>query len=85
MGENWMFSAGFDKKVIITETVNGRALGSLPDFRGRCNCDSYSSKCKIFCIGLSTGKVQVYAVAKLELQKTYIDSKDKISTICYSD
>ena len=83
-GENWIFSAGFDKRVIITETVNGNVIGSLPDFQEDVTAMAVHPGAKYFAVGLSTGQVQVYAIAKLELQKTLIDSKDKISTICYS-
>ncbi|MGD1046165.1 MAG: caspase family protein [Bacteroidota bacterium] len=83
-GENWMFSAGFDKRVVITETVNGNVIGSLPEFQEDVTAMAVHPGAKYFAVGLSTGKIQVYAIAKLELQKTFIDSKDKISSMCYS-
>ena len=83
-GENWIFSSGLDKKVIITEIVNGNELGSLPDFQENVTTMAVHPSAKYFAVGLSTGKIQIYAIAKLELQKTFIDSKDKISTITYS-
>jgi uncharacterized caspase-like protein len=83
-GENWMFSAGFDKRVVVTETVSGDVIGSLPDFQEDVTAMAIHPGAKYFAVGLSTGKVQIYAIAKLELQKTYIDSNDKISTLCYS-
>ena len=83
-GENWIFSAGLDKRVIITETVGGGEIGSLPDFQEDVTTIAVHPNAKYFAVGLSTGKIQVYAIAKLELQKTFIDSKDKISTITYS-
>ena len=83
-GENWIFSAGLDKRVIITETVGGGEIGSLPDFQEDVTTLAVHPNTKYFAVGLSTGKIQVYAIAKLELQKTFIDSKDKISTITYS-
>jgi uncharacterized caspase-like protein/WD40 repeat protein len=83
-GENWLFSSGFDKRVVLTETVNGNTLGSLPEFQEDVTALSLHPGLKYFAVGLSTGKVQVYSVAKLELQKTFIDGKDKISSLCYS-
>ena len=83
-GENWLFSAGFDKKVVVTETVTGDEIGALPDFQEDVTALAIHPVAKYFAVGLSTGKVQIYAVAKLELQKTYIDSNDKISILCYS-
>jgi uncharacterized caspase-like protein len=83
-GENWLFSAGFDKKVIVTDVVTGTELGSLPDFQDDVSAIAVYPGAKHFTIGLSSGKIQVYAIAKLELQKTLIDSKNKISTLCYS-
>ena len=80
-GENWLFSAGVDKKVIITDVVNGTELGSLPDFQEDVTAIAVHPGAKHFTVGLSTGKVQVYAIAKLELQKTLVTGKDKISTI----
>jgi WD40 repeat protein/uncharacterized caspase-like protein len=83
-GENWMFSAGFDKRVVVTETASGDVIGSLLDFQEDITALAIHPSAKYFAVGLSTGKIQIYAIAKLELQKTYIDSKDKISTLCYS-
>ena len=68
--------------MIITETVSGEMIGSLPDFDEDVTAMAIHPGAKYFAVGLSTGKVQVYAIAKLELQKTFIDSKDKISAIC---
>jgi WD40 repeat protein len=83
-GENWIFSAGFDKKVLMTDVVNNVVMGSLPDFQEEVTAMAVHPSAKYFAVGLSTGTVQVYAVSRLELQNTFIDSKDKISTICYS-
>ena len=83
-GENWMFSTGSDKKVIVTDVVSDAVLGSLPDFEEDVTAMAVHTGTKYFAIGLSTGKVQVYAIAKLELKKTLIDGKEKISTICFS-
>ncbi|MCX6123023.1 MAG: caspase family protein [Ignavibacteriales bacterium] len=84
LGENWLFSTGVDKKVIVTDVVNGTELGSLPDFQEDVTAIAVHPGAKHFTVGLSSGKIQVYAVAKLELQKTLVTGKDKISTICYS-
>lgn len=83
-GENYMFSTGFDKKVIITDAMSGESLGSLPSFQEDVTTIAVHPNAKYFVVGLSTGKVQVYNISKLEMQKTFIDSKDKISTICFS-
>jgi WD40 repeat protein len=84
-GEDWMFSAGFDKKVNIIDAVNdGVVIGSLPNFQEDVTAIAIHPGAKHFAVGLSTGKVQVYTIARLELQKTIIDSKDKISALCYS-
>ena len=84
LGENWIVSTGFDKKVVITETMNGESVGSLPEFQEDVTALAVNPGTKNFTVGLSSGTVQVYAVAKLEPQKTYIDCKDKISSLCYS-
>jgi uncharacterized caspase-like protein len=83
-GENWMFSAGFDKRVIITETVKGEVIGSLPDFQEDITALAVHPNANYFAVGLSTGRIQIYAVTKLELQKAFVDSKYKISTISFS-
>ena len=83
-GENWMFSTGFDKMVVITETTNGESVGSLPEFQEDVTALAMNPSAKYFAVGLSTGTVQVYSIPKLELQKSYIDCKDKISSLCYS-
>ena len=67
-GENQIFSAGLDKKVIITETANGEMIGSLPNFDEDVTAIAVHPGTKFFAVGLSTGKVQVYAIAKLELK-----------------
>jgi uncharacterized caspase-like protein/WD40 repeat protein len=83
-GENWMFSAGLDKKVAVTETVHGDVIGSIPDFQEDITALAFQPATKLFAVGLSTGKIQIYAIAKLELQKTYIDCNEKISSLSYS-
>jgi len=83
-GENWIFTAGIDKKVIFTDAVNNVAMGSLPDFQEDVTALAVHPNAKYFAIGLSTGRIQVYAVARLALQSTFIDSQDKISSINYS-
>jgi WD40 repeat protein/uncharacterized caspase-like protein len=83
-GESWMFSTGSDKKVIITDVLNDAVLGSLPDFEEDVTAIAVHTGTKYFAIGLSTGKVQVYSIAKLELKKTFVDGKAKISTLSFS-
>jgi WD40 repeat protein len=83
-GENWIFTAGIDKKVIFTDAVNNVAMGSLPDFQEDVTALAVHPNAKYFAVGLSTGRIQVYAVARLALQSTFIDSQDKISSINYS-
>jgi WD40 repeat protein/uncharacterized caspase-like protein len=83
-GENWIVSAGFDKKVIMTDVVNGVAMGSLPDFQEDVTAMALHPDSKVFAIGLSTGMIQVYAVARFALQTTFTDCQDKISSISYS-
>jgi len=83
-GENWIISAGRDKKVIITDVVNGVAMGSLPDFQEDVTATTLHPSGKFFAVGLSTGMIQIYAVAGLALQTTFNDCRDKISSISYS-
>jgi WD40 repeat protein/uncharacterized caspase-like protein len=83
-GENWIFTAGIDKKVIFTDAVNNVVMGSLPDFQEDVTALAVHPNAKYFAVGLSTGRIQVYAVARLALQSTFIDSQDKISSINYS-
>ncbi len=83
-GESLIFSAGLDKKVIITEIASGDVVGSLKGFEQDITALAVNQT-KCFAVGLSTGKVQVFAIEKLELQKTFMDSRDRISTVCFSD
>jgi WD40 repeat protein len=83
-GENWLFSSGFDKSVIITETMRDEVLGSLTDFQDDITVIAVHPTAKYFALGLSTGKVLIYAIAKCELQKSFFDCKNKISSMCYS-
>ena len=83
-GENWIISAGMDKKVIITDVVNGVMMGSLSDFQEDVTATTLHPSGKFFAVGLSTGMIQVYAVARLALQTTFNDCQDIISSISYS-
>ena len=83
-GENWMFSSGFDKKVVVTETVNGDQIGSLSDFQDDIVTLTLDPGMKFIAVGLSSGKVQIYTITKLEMQKTYLDCTSKISSLRYS-
>ena len=82
--ESWIFSAGVDKMVNITEAVSGNNLGSLPEFKEDVTTLAIQQDAKNFAVGLSTGQVQKYAIGGLSLISTYTDGKDKISTLCYS-
>ncbi|RPI07055.1 MAG: CHAT domain-containing protein [Ignavibacteriae bacterium] len=83
-GENWMFTGGFDKKAVITETTNGDVLGTLPDFQEDVSALAVHPTAKLFAVGLSSGTIQLYAVAKMELQKALTESRNKISSMSYS-
>jgi WD40 repeat protein len=82
--ENWLFTASLDKTIIITETVSGDALGSLPAFQEDVSTLAIQPGAKTFAVGLSSGVVQLYAIGKLELTKTLTDSKEKISSLRFS-
>jgi WD40 repeat protein len=59
-------------------------LGALPDFQDDVTTLAFHPNLKFFAVGVSTGKVHVYAVTKFELLKTYFDSNTKISALSYS-
>lgn len=82
--EGWTFSGGSDKAVIITETVSAGALGSLRDFKDEVLSIAVKPTAKDFAVGLSSGEVQKYSVDKMTLMSTFNDSRDGISTLCYS-
>ena len=50
-GENWMFSTGFDKMVVITETMNGESVGSLPEFQEDVTALAMNPSAKYFAVG----------------------------------
>ena len=74
-GENWMFSAGLDRKLIIMDAMDGEVIGSLSNFKEDITAIAVHPGTKYFALGLSTGKIQIYAIAKLELQKIFSTAK----------
>jgi uncharacterized caspase-like protein/WD40 repeat protein len=82
--ENWIFSAGSDKMVNITDAVSEDNLGSLPAFKEDITAIAVQPEAKNFAVGLSTGQVFIYAIGKFVLVSNLTDSKDKISTLSYS-
>ena len=82
--ENWIFSVGADNKVIVTDVISGDALGSLPSFSEDVTALTVQPGAKCLAVGLSNGAIQIFSVDNFVIQKTFTDSKEKISRLCYS-
>jgi WD40 repeat protein len=82
--ENWLFTSSLDKVVIVTETVSGDALGTLPTFQEDITSIALQPGAKNFAIALTSGRIQLFAIGRLELIKSLTDCKEKISSLNYS-
>jgi WD40 repeat protein len=82
--ESWIFSAGADKLVAITEAVSGSSLGSLDDLKDEGSAIAVEAGAKEFAIGLSTGQVQRYSIGKLTLINSMTNAQSRITALSYS-
>ena len=82
--ENWIFSAGSDKKVHITDAVSEDVLGSLPTFKEEVTALAVQPGAKNFAIGLSTGQICFYSIDNLTMLNALADCKGKISSLSFS-
>ena len=82
--EGWLFTISSDKTVTLTDIVSGNTLGSLSSFQDDVTALALQPDGRAFAVGLATGQVQIYAIGKMEMQKTLSDLPEKISVIRFS-
>ena len=82
--EGWIFSAGANKTVTITDAVSGTAIGSVPAFQEVITALAIQPDAKNGAVGLSKGQVNIFSIGTLSTISAFNDAKDKIMTLCYS-
>lgn len=82
--EGWIFSAGVDKTVTITDVVGDSKIGSLPEYPEEVTALTVQPNAKNGAVGLSNGQVSIFAIGSLTTVSTFTDAKEKIVTLSYS-
>jgi WD40 repeat protein len=82
--ESWIFSAGVDKTVTITDAVIGNALGSAPAFQEEISALAIQPDAKNCAVGLSNGQIDIFSIGTLTTTATLNDAKYRIMALCYS-
>jgi WD40 repeat protein len=84
LDEGWIFSAGANKTVTITDAVSGTVIGSLPTFQEEITALAIQPGAKNGAVGLSNGQINIFSIGTLTTISTFNDAKDRITTLCYS-
>ena len=82
--EGWIFSAGVNKTVTITDAVGGTAIGSVPAFQEEITALAIQPDAKNGAVGLLTGQVNIFSIGTLKTISTFNDAKDRSTALCYS-
>jgi WD40 repeat protein len=82
--EGWIFSAGVNKTVTITDAVSGTAIGSVPAFQEEITALAIHPDAKSGAVGLSKGQVNIFSIGTLTTISTFNDAKGRSMTLCYS-
>jgi WD40 repeat protein len=82
--EGWIFSAGANKTVTITDAVSGTPIGSVPAFQEEITALAIQPDAKSGAVGLSKGQVNIFSIGTLKTISTFSDAKDRSTTLCYS-
>jgi len=82
--EGWIFSAGANKTVTITDAVSGTAIGSVPAFQEEITALAIQPDAKNGAVGLLKGQVNIFSIGTLKTISTFNDAKDRSTTLCYS-
>ena len=84
LDEGWIFSAGANKTVTITDAVSGSTIGSVPSFQEEITALALQPGAKNGAVGLSNGQVNIFSIGTLKTISTFNDTKDRNNTLCYS-
>jgi hypothetical protein len=84
LDEGWIFSAGANKIVTITDAVSGTALGSVPEFQEEIAALAIQPDGKNGAVGLSQGQINIFSIGTLKTILTFNNAKDRSKTLCYS-
>jgi hypothetical protein len=82
--EGWIFSAGADRNVTITDALGGSAIGSLIAYDQEITTLAVQPDVKNGAAGLSNGQVKIFSIGSLTTISTLNDAKDKILALSYS-
>ena len=82
--ESWVFSAGGDKTVVISESANGNDLAKLSNFSEDITGMTIAPSGKYFAVCTYMGAVQIYTVTQQKIVQTLTDAKEKINVLFYT-
>jgi WD40 repeat protein len=82
--EGWIFSAGANKTVTITDAVGGTAIGSVPAFQEEITALAIQPDTKNGAVGLSKGQVNIFSIGTLTTISTFNNAKSGSMALCYS-
>ena len=82
--EGWIFSAGANKTVTITDAVGGTAIGSVPAFQEEITALAIQPDAKNGAVGLSKGQVNIFSIGTLTTISTFNNAKSGSMALCYS-
>ncbi|MFZ1976672.1 MAG: caspase family protein, partial [Bacteroidota bacterium] len=82
--DGWVFSAGGDRTVVISEAASGNELAKISDMSEDITGMALASSGKYFAVGNYMGTIQIYAVAQQTKMQTLTDAKEKISILSYT-
>ncbi len=82
--DGWVFSAGGDKTIVITEAASGNELAKVSDFSEDITGMAIAPSGKYFAVGCYLGNIQIYTVSQQKKLQTLTDAKEKISVLSYT-
>lgn len=82
--EGWIFSAGANKTVTITDAVGGTAIGSVPAYQEEITALALQPDAQNGAVGLSNGEVNIFSIGSLATISTFNNAKERITALCYS-
>jgi uncharacterized caspase-like protein len=82
--EGWIFSAGIERTVAITDAINASAIGSVSSFEDEITTLAIQPDAQNCAVGLVQGRIDIITLGSLSVTSTLNDAQGRISALCYS-
>jgi uncharacterized caspase-like protein/WD40 repeat protein len=82
--DGWVFSAGLDGKISISEATSGDETAKFPEQQEVVSEIALDPAGKNLAVGASAGNVSLYSYAQQQLLQTFADAKEKIGVLSYT-